>query len=230
MEETKAWLNRYGWLADYSGARDHHGISHGFGGIQEICLLLEQARQRTGLGIADVTIDWTGMCVNRHLQSLNQDPSRHMTLALSNFVDNVLAQICARFECVAWVVHQMSGQACELGPTAKLRHTNAQGCKSFGNNAYFSISICNKDEETNTCQIYASKTRRGPPTTPVVCRINGDLGEMVAATDEYTYDTVRHRIVPRAEASVFTGRPDAARQPTNEEIMSALGNQNGNWR
>jgi hypothetical protein len=136
-----------------------------------------------------------------------------------------MTDICARFGCVAWVVHQIAGAACAHGPTTKLRHTDALGCRSFAVNAYYALVISNKDDETNTCQIFASKTRRGPPTLPVVCRLDGDIGEMTPMDSEYVYSEADRRPVRRSDLNVFNGRPrrNQAMAMSDEDLLAAVG-------
>ena len=107
-------------------------------------------------------------------------------------------QITAPLDCVGWVLHQLKGKANTKNPIAQFTHADALWCSTFAVMAWFAFVLGNKCTTTNTCLINATKTRRGSPQKPTICKINGSFGELIEAKD-YAINWTTGRIMDREE-------------------------------
>jgi len=201
LQEAKESLNDFLRIADFSGARMANGKRYGNGGIAEIGSVLERYRVETEREIGVVIIDWAGLCLSRYLASKNIDSSR-MTAELSQFISLVHSDICCRFDCVAWVTHQLAGTVTGKSPTYPVSHADAMQCKTFAISAWHVFCLGNKDKDTNTCVLWNTKGRNSASRPETICKIMGAISTIVPA-EEYTIDSHTGKIVPRRAVEAF---------------------------
>jgi hypothetical protein len=194
------------WLAhpnffvhDFSGSQP--GV--GSGGVDEIARILDQ-EVREGRPVAGVVIDYAGLAVARLIESGRAHREDEYKL-LNGFGQSVVNKICARFNCAAWVLHQLHGEMAKRAPTARYHHSDAQGARNFANAAWFAFQIGNKDDATQCVTIWCTKSRRTRGTNdPALVRVDGALATLVDENSRYTISSVdRGVIVPRNFESKF---------------------------
>lgn len=185
-------------IADFSGSRDSAGIVRGYGGIPEIVQVLEKYRELTQREIGTIVIDWAGLCVTRNLLAKGRDLDGRMTYELTHFIPRVHAEICKRFNCVAWVTHQLAGSVIGKSPTYRVTHADALGCRTFAVSAWYAFCLGNKDTHTNTCILWNTKGRNSESKPEQVCRIRGEIA-CIQAAPEYVIDRISGAIVRKRD-------------------------------
>lgn len=199
LEMANVWLRRHVRLLDFSGSREF-GPASGDGGIGEIRMAIDQVVQESGLPLGLVVIDWAGDACSRWLYAQGKDADRNLPIELKDYVKRVHGLITAPFGARAWVLHQLKGSVNSRPPTTIPHHSEAEWCASFAVNAWFAFVLGTKDHNSNACMMACTKTRRGPGTTPIVCRIDGAFGQLVQADHEFRPDPASRRILSRTEA------------------------------
>ena len=173
---NKAWINQSTIVQNMSGVPDLNDITEeqkqakrgrGHGGIDEIQNDLDTLVERTGRKIRVVIIDYAGLVCLRQYGCMVDDYVYYR--ALNYMGDMCRKQIAGKFNCPVWLLHQMSGSANSLDPTVPLHHSQAAGCKSFGDNMDTCICLGTPDSgkegahNTGKClYLTFSKTRNAP--------------------------------------------------------------------
>ena len=173
---NKEWINQSTIVQNMSGVPDLSDITEeqkqakrarGRGGIEEIANDLDTLVQRTGKKIRVVIIDYAGLVCLRQYGCAEED---HIYYRALNYMgDMCRKQIAGKFNCPVWLLHQMSGSANSLDPTVPLHHSQAAGCKSFGDNMDTCICLGSPDSgqpngrNSGKClYLTFSKTRNAP--------------------------------------------------------------------
>ena len=115
----------------------------GTGGIEEIVNDLHYIQDMRQQQFRAVFIDYLGLVMERQHQNSN-DP-KMMYYALKRFGDEVRQKIAGEFNCVVWLLHQMSGSANKIKPTTPLTHADSEGCRSLANNMANCLCLGTKD-------------------------------------------------------------------------------------
>ena len=210
--EKDRWNSAVPWLHDHMHLMDmsaDQGDSNlGNGGIAEIKGTLDKINnQRDRAGFNVIVIDWAGMVARQYLRAQNEQVDKLYYHELYEFVSRIRRQIAKPYNCQVWVLHQLTGQANKKGPTARMHHSDAEGCSSFAVNAWFAFCLGNKDQSTNTCLLSATKTRRGAGQDAVVCKIDGGFGRLLDADKYYEACSLSGGIVSKQENSHLVDGP-----------------------
>lgn len=115
----------------------------GTGGLQELVNDLHYIQDVRKQGIRAVFIDYIGLVMERQY-SVTSD-SDVLYRALKRFPDEVRQKVAGEFNCVVWLLHQMSGTANKTRPTTPLHHADAEGCRSLANNMSNCLCLGNPD-------------------------------------------------------------------------------------
>ena len=188
------WVPNFVHLYDFSGSKEADGVSRGFGGVSEIRQMLEAEMYRTGKKFNVIFVDWAGLLVTRYLEAKNRPVNQCKTLELGGLVDKLHYEVAEPLNCTVFVCHQLRGVTGRMGVTHNATHADAEWCSSFANNAWFCMVLGNKDKEHNVVNLAWTKTRRGVGSN-LICKINGDFGCLVDASDQYALDHAARRFV-----------------------------------
>ena len=138
---NKQWVNNSIILQNMSGVPDKTDITdeqralkraRGSGGIEEIQNDLEYLIDATGKKIRCVVIDYAGLVCMRQYGVEEDDAV--IRQALGYMGDMCRKQIAGKYNCTVWLLQQMAGAVNGGNPRIPLHHSNAAGCKSFGDN------------------------------------------------------------------------------------------------
>jgi len=225
--EQDRWHSATPWLHDHMHLMDmsaDQGDSNlGNGGIAEIKGTLDKINsQREHAGFNVIVIDWAGMVARQYLRAQGEAMDKLYYHELYEFVSRVRRQIANPYNCQVWVLHQLTGQANKKGPTARMHHSDAEGCGSFAVNAWFAFCLGNKDQSTNTCLLSATKTRRGAGQDAVVCKIDGAFGRLLDADKYYEACSLSGGIVSKQENSQLVDSPNNY-SASRREMAAAAG-------
>jgi RecA/RadA recombinase len=180
-------LNRHLRVLDMTGY-DENARGAGGGYIKEIARRISaELRKEKNAKVAIVVVDYVGAMVKRHLAAAEKDDNalRHLITGAGLSARNLLAD---QFNCPVWLLHQLSGQANEKSPGAKLDHTNSAESKSFAENLDFAF-VVGKLTDDNLCQIVCSKHRRTGGHDAKVLKV---VGEFNVVEDRSTEFFVNH--------------------------------------
>jgi hypothetical protein len=202
IDEARPWLNNYLGLVDFSNTPESIG---GSGGIEEAKYAIMGLCDEMQMPLAMAVIDWAGACVGKQIRATQADPSS-LTARLGAFVQDVHDLIAAPMQAPIWVMHQLRGQANKYKAGAPISHADAQWCSTFADNAHSALVIGTKSDEA-IVSFNCSKNRRGETKRPVLCRINGRFGELLAA-DDVSLDPHTGRIISQAEAQALGAYDD----------------------
>lgn len=195
MEQARPWLNKYLQLIDF-----HDPAHGGRGGVPEVRTRLAALRDKYGMPIKMVVLDWAGNLVWNHLCATGSTPDgSRMSLELQGLVNQVKHEIAAPFECVAWLPHQLKGQLNNASPSRFPSHGDAQWCSTFADHAWYAFVLGTKDREHSICQFGATKTRHGDTPPPIILKIDGAFCRMVDVSKQYRIDTISGRMMPIRE-------------------------------
>lgn len=217
LQAVMEWVPDFIKLYDFSGSKESDGVSRGFGGVSEIRQMLEDTMYKTKKKFNVVFIDWAGLLVDRYLASQNKPIGQYKTLELGGLVDKIHYTIAEPLDCTVFVCHQLRGITGRMGVTHASTHADAEWCSSFANNAWFCMVLGNKDTEHNVVNLSWTKTRRGVGSS-VICKINGDFGCLVDASDQYALDHAAKRFVEVGggnDNSYSYGPTHEVREPDN---------------
>lgn len=192
---VKDRLSKNLFLVDMSGSNPENP-KVGCGGPEEIATILKKFAA-SGKRITGFVIDYAGIAVDRFMQDkgLSDEYKRHY---LARYVDNCRRNIAAPFNASGWVLHQLSGAANTKSATTKQHHADAAECKTFSDNAWFAFSLGTKDQQTSTCRISCTKTRRSAGDTKErIIFIDGAFCTMLPGDKDYVMDIKSKRIIPR---------------------------------
>ena len=138
---NKAWVNQSIILQNMSGVPDLTDVTEeqralkrarGSGGIEEIQNDIEYLIDATGKPVRCVIIDYAGLVCMRQY-GVEEDDST-IRQALGYMGDMCRKQIAGKYNCSVWLLQQMAGAVNGGNPCIPLHHSNAAGCKSFGDN------------------------------------------------------------------------------------------------
>lgn len=177
-------------LVDYSGSVEGAGA----GGVDEIAAFLEQ-EQYLGNRIAGVVIDYAGVAVDRYLMGQNIPATEKYTY-LARYVNEVRIKVAARFKPVTWVLHQLHGETTKGHHSKTFHHSEALGCRNFGDNAWFCFNIGNQDVETKCFLLSCSKSRRAPKLPEISVMLEGGIRRMTTADVNMALDKSTREYVP----------------------------------
>lgn len=177
-------------LVDFSGTIPGAGA----GGVDELAAFLE-AESLAGRTPVGVVIDYAGIAIDRYAAATGVEEGGVWNL-YRRYVNEVRIKVAARFNCCAWVVHQLHGSVAKRKPGAHLHHSDAAGCRNFVDNAWFAFSIGNADSQTHVLQVECTKQRRAAKRLPMPVYLDGAVRRLVRADGEYKIDPVTGRFMP----------------------------------
>jgi hypothetical protein len=159
---------------------------------------ISQGRKPVG-----IVIDYAGIMVERYMSAKNEKVENEFHY-LNRFVNHIRTQVAGRFNCIAWVLHQLHGEAAAASPTTKQHHSKARGSRNFADNANFAFNIGTKDPQTNCCIVTCTKARRAEMVkNPPIVYIDGPFGRMEAQDQKYQLDQNTKKIVDRQLANMY---------------------------
>ena len=172
-EEKRAIFSKHGVIRNMSGVADIFDDEKmielkrykGTGGIPEMVDDLKYIQDATGMGIRAVFVDYVGLVSERQF-SVSED-AKIVYNSMKRFGDVVRKDIAGEFNCVVWLLHQMSGAANKAKATTPLSHADAEGCRSLANNMANCLCLGNQDygdskREGGCLYLTFSKTRNSP--------------------------------------------------------------------
>lgn len=205
------------WLFDMSGMNDP---TAGKGGVEEMSRILAKEAQM-GRNIGGIVVDYAGLVADRYISqnNLSYDHLRHI---LRGFLDKVRHQISNKFNCPAWILHQLAGAANNKSPTAKQHHSDAAECKTFADNAWFAFSLGTKDTN-NMCRVSCTKSRRSSGTTKEkVIFIDGAFCTMQTMDGQFVFDARTNKIISVNEQQQFSGPRPRTRTTPNPAAANGM--------
>lgn len=172
-ERKRAIFSKHGVIRNMSGVADIFDDEKmvelkrykGTGGIPEMVDDLKYIQDVTGMGIRAVFVDYVGLVSERQF-SVSED-AKIVYNSMKRFGDVVRKDIAGEFNCVVWLLHQMSGAANKTKATTPLTHADAEGCRSLANNMANCLCLGNQDygdekREGGCLYLTFSKTRNSP--------------------------------------------------------------------
>lgn len=153
---------------DYSGSDEFPNAGSGY--VPELASGLLRLEREISL----VYIDYAGLFCTRYLQSNGNFDERRYRSLLKQFGDDVRRQICERFNCTAWVAHQLKGAAGTASPTKLMHHSDAGESSDFADNMAVCFCLGTEDKATGCRILNPSKVRYlpGEEAPPVILKIN----------------------------------------------------------
>jgi hypothetical protein len=201
VAEIEHWVNAHTLCLDFSGADPLHPTA-GNGGVAEIVQRIKQELQQRGpeYYIKNVIIDYLGLMIDNDSKLKNTKNPMETHRSYQQAGELCVKQICKPFNCHAWLMHQLSGEAnSQQSVTAKLHHTDAKGSKSFAENLSFAFVVGNLNLE-GLGQIMCTKHRRYRRLPPTIIKVDGEFN-LVLSPDNYHIDS-RGNIVDKATANL----------------------------
>lgn len=195
------WIEKHLKIVDYSGA-DEHNPAAGGGFVEEVAQAIRATCEKCEVTAAPnrVVMDYAGAMVRRYLSAHNlpeKDHLRHRLMACGINCKNVIA---TRYNVPVYLYHQLSGQANERGPGAKLSHTDAAECKSFSENTDFTMVI-GKPSNEGYFRLSQTKHRRTAPEQDKVLKLIGNFGNVQDSSKEMMIDSWG-KIIKKEDAKV----------------------------
>lgn len=196
----------------------------GTGFVDEIESVLHAKRDEKGWEPGAVIIDYVGKCVDRHIYANNLDPAKHTRHLIKRCVDQARNNIGKEFQVPVWALHQFNGEANGKKPGAKLHHSDAAECKSFGEAADFCLCLGMPNDKEHVAILNCSKGRRSADSnrTRLIKRL-GDFGRYIDVDDQYTFDDVSGQVISKNLEARWQG-DTAERKPAKNSVpWSTLG-------
>lgn len=208
MGEQERLDHAMGWLNNHLCIIDMTEEGFGSGGVREIAMIIEQLLHETSSDCGSVIIDYAGMLVKRMMMAGTVtgsfDDASMLRHHLSGVPGAVKSQIADKFNCVAWVMHQLSGAANARGPAAKLDHTDAAEARNFAENLNFCF-VVGKPTSDNLLVMSCTKHRRRPPRDSIIVRVDGGMNQVIDADNHYVLVKNRNQIVSRDDFDRVAG-------------------------
>ena len=227
MGEQERLDHAMAWMNDHLCILDMTLEGFGSGGIREVSMIIEEMLNETNSDCGSVVIDYAGALVKRMMMSGTVSGSLDDASMLRHHLGGVpLAakqQISEKFDCVTWVMHQLSGEANSRGPTAKMDHTDAAEAKNFAENLNF-CWVVGKPTSDNLVVMSCTKHRRRPPRDSMIIRVDGGMNIVRDVDNHYVLVKNRNQIVSRDEFDRVAGPV----QPptTNHSVVPGAGGFN----
>lgn len=189
-----------------------YGGKWGVNGLDDILRTLRQL-ESNGVKIGVVYIDYAGLMIDQFMAERGIDTSqtRHYLKKLG--IDCV-RRIAIPYKCPVWILHQVNTASNKGDPTRIISHADGEESGQIAQNATFSFQLGTKVKEYNVCQLFCTKTRRGPPVDQYpILHIDGAFSRLLDASDRYMVDRSQGRIVPREMQQVFAGDEEQVALP-----------------
>lgn len=209
----REYFSRHGIIRNMSGVADicdddrmiNIKKNKGIGGLQELVNDLHYIQETRQQGIRAVFIDYIGLVMERQF-SITED-SDVFYRGLKRFPDEVRQKVAGEFNCVVWLLHQMSGSANKVKPTTPLHHADAEGCRSLANNMSNCLCLGNPDsgsEGGGKCLYLSfSKLRNsgasGFDSVNLILQHNAIFARLDNVTDKYRPDKSNCCFYPKNE-------------------------------
>lgn len=189
---------------------DCSGGNAGDGGPAEIAALLRRGITAHGWTPGFVLIDSIDNMAERYLGAHGKDVKDYVRTTIIAFVSQLRAKVGSAFSVPVLVTNQLSGEANQRTPTAKLDHTNAGEAKGWAKplDHHFVFGALTQD---GVAQLVCTKSRRTGDSInarPRLIRLRGEFARWDVVDDEYM--VYGSEIVPRHVAAEIANLP----QPT----------------
>lgn len=174
----------------------------GTGGIPEIAATLQAEMRRCNHAWKPnfLVLDHASGLVSRMMEGNNAMRSEDVRIVLEHMPRQARSMLAGRFNIPVLITHQLSGAANARAPAAHVDHTDAAGCKSFGQFFDFTIEVGNLTADKLRLGVArCTKHRREPPRSEMVIRVDGRFQRVLDASRHYTVDHNRRAIVPRSD-------------------------------
>lgn len=198
----REYFSRHGIIRNMSGVADicdderliKIKKNKGVGGLQELVNDLHYIQDTRKQGIRAVFIDYIGLVMERHYEVTADSDVFYR--GMKRFPDEVRQKVAGEFNCVVWLLHQMSGAANKIRPTTPLHHADAEGCRSLANNMSNCLCLGNPDtgsEGGGKCLYLSfSKLRNsgasGFDSVNLILQHNAIFARLDNVTDQYRPD------------------------------------------
>ncbi len=158
-------------------------------------------------------LDYVALMVDRYVMAQGLDEKAKAGL-IQQTPQNFKSKIGLPYNVPVWLNNQLNGVANSKGPTARLSHADARGCKSWGENLDFSFIAHKPDGFVG--RLDCDKHRRSPPMPEALIRVDGAFSRVSDASRDY--EIVGNRITEKAISSSLSPPGSghvSARQDTN---------------
>lgn len=202
-------------ILDYSGSAEFPDAGSGY--IPELVSGLMRLERKISL----VYIDYAGLICTRYLQSTGNFDDRRYRALLKHFGDDVRRQICERFNCTAWVAHQLKGAAGTASPTKLMHHSDAGESADFADNMTLCFCLGTEDKSTGCRVLNPSKVRylSSEDASPIILKIN-KFAMMHDVSRNYVFS--QSKIMSLEDADRVGGLENRAPQGGPQGVLSTM--------
>lgn len=196
---AETWINRHTLFLDMTG-ESRPGVGTGF--VAELARELKRVLQPCelrphGAYPVVVWVDHLSAMLRRYKPTRDLDAGARRKLVIDAAGD-LAGEVAKPFRCPVWLNHQLSGEANDRPPGARIDHTDASEAKLAAEYAAFAI-VVGRQDEAGRCRIQCTKHRRENPQSYRVIQIEGAVGRIRDVTRDFTVDAHGRGIVSRDE-------------------------------
>src|SRR5262245_2219593 len=205
VDRAAAIVNAHVIFLDLTGSQE--ATEHeGKGGIDELGRRIRaEMRGRPGEYLYTLWVDHIAEMCDKH-NAVRGGDQHTLRLMLREAPREAKRLVGRPLRVPIFLLHQLSGAANELGPTAQLKQTQADGCKSLAMVPDFTIVISKPTEDKRQlCTFTAGKHRRKPPTTGIVVSVQGAWGKVSDMTGKFYVDHGRRQSLTPEELGIKRG-------------------------
>ena len=212
-------LNRNWRPIDMTG-NDPANPGRGWGMADELVSIVRQDQlfnYSRGLAVCcgTVYVDFLLALVDAYMTHNNIKQHEELRLLVQRYPLHVKNRLALAFRCPVWILHQLSGAANSLPPGVIPKITDSAEGKSFAMHLDFCFQYGGKTAES-LCVLACGKSRRAPPHTELVVRVDGALGAIRSTDGKWVLDTMAKKIVCAADLRKVDGGSRAIRPFTED--------------
>lgn len=211
---AKNQLSKHLHVLDMSGSNPNNP-SLGAGWVGDIVASLEKERE-LGRKIAGVVIDDAISMTERAMGERNVSGNDSKYDLMTRLTNEVNRQVATPFHCPVWMFSQLRGKVNDRAPTKAMHHADAEGCSNLPKNAWFGFALGTKDEETSTCLLSCTKSRRAASKGKEhVLFIDGEFCTITSGENKYSIHHATRRIMAKGEVDRLAPTPGKAKKQPN---------------
>jgi len=206
-EEAMVWFNRHFVFVDMSGSGRYPKA--GRGGVDEIVAMLNRVQEERNQGIDSVVIDYAGLVCRRYMTDRNI-PADNIRHYLGPMGDRIRCEVAIRFDCTAWIMHQLASDQGKRSATTKLTDLDAAEAHNFAENLAACGCLGVADPRTG-CQLFnwsKVRYRKQWEHAPSVIMLDGAFCRFNDVSARYRADSVTRSFMNPNESQVVYGADD----------------------